>query len=141
MTSGIWMGQSSYAGVGLGVTSKMKITISSNLGKILGRLGIFLFLSRAALAEPAMWVIHDSDSTIYLVGTVHLLRHETEWNSAKIKKALADSNELWLEMVDGDDPAKIQALLVHYGVDRNKRLSDKLNFAEKARLSKVAADY
>src|SRR4051812_37471020 len=102
-------------GIGSRVASRMDITISSNLRKIVVLLGIFALVSRAALAEPAMWVIHDSDSTIYLVGTVHLLRHETEWNSAKIKKALADSNELWLEMVDGDDPTKIQALLVHYG--------------------------
>lgn len=129
------------SGFGLGVASMMDITISINFRKIVILLGIFALFSRAALAEPAMWVIRDGDSTIYLVGTVHLLRHETEWNSAKIKKALADSTELWLEMVDGDDPTKIQSLLVRYGVDRNKRLSDKLNFAEKARLSKLAADY
>jgi len=30
-----------------------------------------LVLTISAKAEPAMWVIRDKDSTIYLIGTVH----------------------------------------------------------------------
>ena len=32
-----------------------------------------------AQAQPAMWTVKDADSTIYLFGTVHLLKPETEW--------------------------------------------------------------
>ena len=35
-------------------------------------------LGAPALAQPAMWAVKDADSTIYMLGTVHLLRPETE---------------------------------------------------------------
>ena len=35
-----------------------------------------------------MWVVKDHDSTIYLLGTVHILRPETVWNATKITDAL-----------------------------------------------------
>ena len=100
-----------------------------------------LAASLSANAEPAMWVIRDKDSTIYLIGTVHLLRHETEWTSAKLDKALAESSELWLEVPDADDQQLAAQLIQRYGIDLKKPLSQKLNFIEKEELSKVAADY
>jgi hypothetical protein len=36
----------------------------------------------ATAAGPALWVIKDADSTIYLFGTVHVLRPTTGWESA-----------------------------------------------------------
>lgn len=88
-----------------------------------------------------MWVIRDKDSTIYLIGTLHLLRHETEWDSAKIKKAVTESSELWLEVANIDDQASILPLMAQYGMDPKKTLSSKLNAAQKEKLSKVAATY
>lgn len=101
-----------------------------------------LFLAVAsARAEPAMWVIRDKDSTIYLIGTVHLLRHETEWNATKVKKAVSESSELWLEVADIDDQASVLPLITKYGMDPEKTLSSKLNFVQKEKLAKVAATY
>ncbi len=100
-----------------------------------------LATSFSANAAPAMWVIRDKDSTIYLIGTVHLLRHETEWASAKLDKALAESSELWLEVPDADDQQLAAQLIQRYGIDSKKPLSQKLNFLEKEKLSKLAADY
>src|SRR5207244_8510894 len=42
-----------------------------------------LLLSPVTFAEPAMWVVRDADSTIYFIGTAHLLRHGMEWKSPK----------------------------------------------------------
>jgi uncharacterized protein YbaP (TraB family) len=100
-----------------------------------------ILLAGPARAEPAMWVIKDKDSTIYLIGTLHLLRHETEWNADKVKKAVADSTELWLEVADADNQAAIVPLIQKYGYDREKPLSSKLNAVQKAKLDKIAADY
>jgi uncharacterized protein YbaP (TraB family) len=100
-----------------------------------------IVLAVAAKAEPAMWVIRDKDSTIYLIGTLHLLRHETEWNAAKVKKALTESSELWLEVADIDDQASVAPLIAQYGIDREKTLSSKLNATQKEKLAKVAATY
>jgi len=94
-----------------------------------------------AKAEPAMWVIRDKDSTIYLIGTLHLLRHETEWDSAKVKKTVTESSELWLEVANIDDQASILPLMAQYGMDPKKTLSSKLSAAQNEKLSKVAATY
>src|SRR3954451_18442843 len=102
---------------------------------------VSLVLINRASAEPAMWVIHDNDSTIYLVGTVHLLRRGTEWRSPKLTKALADSQELWLEIADADNEELAKTLMARYGIDKSKLLSEKLNTAEKAQLAKVATEY
>ena len=100
-----------------------------------------LAASLSANAEPAMWVIRDKDSTIYLIGTVHLLRHETEWASPKLDRALAESSELWLEVPNADDQQLAAQLIQRYGIDSKKPLSQKLNFIEKEKLAKLAADY
>jgi len=98
-------------------------------------------ISSTVRAEPAMWVIHDKDSTIYLIGTVHLLRHESEWDSKKVKSALAESTELWLEVPNPDNAEAAAQLIQQYGIDREKPLSQKLNLIEREKVSKLAADY
>src|SRR3954469_22862665 len=46
---------------------------------------IFILLAAVeANAEPAMWVVRDADSTIYLIGTMHLLKHDAEWKADKV---------------------------------------------------------
>ena len=43
---------------------------------------VALGFAGTALAEPALWAIKDKDSTIYLFGTVHVLKPDTQWRSA-----------------------------------------------------------
>jgi uncharacterized protein len=105
---------------------------------LLGALAAPIVLAVAAKAEPAMWVIRDKDSTIYLIGTLHALRHETDWNASKVKKAVAESTELWLEVANLDDADTFAA---QYGIDLEKTLSSKLNPTQKERMAKVAATY
>jgi uncharacterized protein YbaP (TraB family) len=88
-----------------------------------------------------MWVIRDKDSTIYLIGTLHLLRPEMEWNATKVKKTVTESSELWLEVENVDDQAAALPLIAQYGMDPTKTLSSKLNAAQKEKLAKVAATY
>jgi len=108
---------------------------------LLGAVAAPILLAVAARAEPAMWVIRDKDSTIYLIGTVHLLRHEAEWNAAKVKKAVTESSELWLEVANIDDQASALPLITQYGMDPERTLSSKLNAGLKEKLAKVAATY
>src|SRR3954454_22835127 len=99
------------------------------------------FICLTARAEPAIWVIRDNDSTIYLIGTLHLLRRDAEWNSEKVKKCVRESTELWLEITDFDDKTTIAALLAKFGLDPQHPLSTKLNDDQRTRLQKVAATY
>jgi uncharacterized protein YbaP (TraB family) len=104
-------------------------------------LTLLFWAATSARAEPAMWVIRDEDSTIYLIGTLHLLRHDAEWNSDKVKKTVRESTELWLEIADADDQAAAMQLAMKYGMDPKKPLSSKLNPAQKEKLAKVADRY
>src|SRR4051812_34676886 len=50
-------------------------------------------------ADPALWVVRDGDTTIYLFGTVHLLRPGMGWFDDRVKTAFDASGELVLELV------------------------------------------
>ncbi|HEV3409600.1 MAG TPA: TraB/GumN family protein [Chthoniobacterales bacterium] len=92
-------------------------------------------------AEPAMWLIQDADSKIYLIGTVRVLRPELVWDSTKVLSAVGESTELWLEVVGDDDPARVAAVMQKHGTDPKKPLSKKLNTRQKAKLVSVTLQH
>jgi len=93
----------------------------------------------ATRAEPAMWVVKDADSEIFLLGTVHLLRPELAWKSPRISKALAACGDLTLELADPDNAAAIAPWIRAHGFDPANPLSSRLTEAERARLAQAAA--
>ena len=50
-------------------------------------------------AAPAMFVVGDSDTTVYLFGTFHALDGKTDWFNSRVRRAFDQSNELVLETV------------------------------------------
>ncbi len=90
------------------------------------------------LAEPALWAIKDKDSTIYLFGTVHVLKPSTPWRSPKIAKAFQDADDVVMEIEQPEDPATTRALMMKYGVDRAAPLSTKLKPESYAKLQAAA---
>lgn len=57
--------------------------------------------------EPAMFVVHDADTTIYLFGTFHALDSKTQWYSNDIRGAFESSNELVLETLIPEGPGPV----------------------------------
>lgn len=49
-------------------------------------------------ARPAMWLIEDADTRIYLLGTMHALPAGTDWNRGKVAAAVDAADELMLEL-------------------------------------------
>jgi uncharacterized protein YbaP (TraB family) len=98
-------------------------------------------MAAPALAQPAMWAVKDADSTIYFLGTVHLLKPETEWRTEKLDAAIAEATELWLEL-PSTDPAKMagemMGLVARYGMAPNQRLSKDLTPEELKTLDEAA---
>ncbi|WP_018062326.1 TraB/GumN family protein [Caulobacter sp. UNC279MFTsu5.1] len=90
------------------------------------------------LAEPALWAIKDKDSTIYLFGTVHVLKPTTQWRSPKIAKAFQDADDVVMEIEQPEDPATTRALMLKYGVDPAAPLSGKLKPESYAKLQAAA---
>src|SRR3954471_19957559 len=62
--------------------------------------------SRATNADPAIFVVHDSDTTVYLFGTFHALDAKTEWFNDQVKDAFEQSGELVLETLIPEGPPR-----------------------------------
>ncbi len=92
----------------------------------------------AVQGNPALWVIRDADSTIYLFGTFHALRPTTQWRTPAVDQALAASRELWLEIEDPSNAAALQPLIMQLGMSPQTPLSSRLNDQEKALLAAAA---
>lgn len=53
-------------------------------------------------ADPALWVVNDHDTVIYLFGTFHALDGKSAWFNDEVKTAFAASDELVLETIVPD---------------------------------------
>lgn len=53
--------------------------------------------------RPALWLVRDADTTIYLFGTVHLLQPGLNWLNGPVAQALAQSDTLVTEVVKTED--------------------------------------
>ena len=56
-------------------------------------------------ADPAMFVVRDADTTVYIFGTFHALDGQADWFNDKVRDAFAKSGELVLETVVPDPQA------------------------------------
>lgn len=91
-------------------------------------------------ADPAMWVVKDADTTIYLFGTFHALDGKADWLNDEVKVAFDRSDELVLEIIAPTDPAAIQGTMQKYALDTSgKPLSEKLSPEGRAALAKSLA--
>jgi len=52
----------------------------------------------SALADPALWVVKGTDSTVYLFGSIHAVNPNQTWRTPAIDRAFRESAELWLEI-------------------------------------------
>lgn len=88
-------------------------------------------------ADPALWVVKDEDTTIYLFGTVHLLKPGLSWFDDGVKTAFDSSDELVLEMVK-PDTAAMQQLIAAKAVSRTgPKLPDRLGEADQVRYMNI----
>lgn len=91
----------------------------------------------AAGAVPALWLVRDADSEIYLFGTLHALPPGLDWRTPAYDAAYRKADAVWLEAeVDRASPAEISDLVTRYGVDFDRRLSQRLSSRDLARLSR-----
>ena len=82
-------------------------------------------------ADPALWVVKDEDTTIYLFGTVHVLKPGLSWFDEAVKDAFDKSDELMLELVLPEDQAEVAKTMMPLAIDANGRaLSSRLDAEE-----------
>ena len=98
----------------------------------------------AALAQtqpvgPALWVVRDEDSTIYLFGTIHFLRANMNWRTDEVQRAWEASDRLVLEVADPEDQAAVGPLIQQFGLSPDRPLSSVLGPDDLQRFTDAAA--
>jgi hypothetical protein len=90
------------------------------------------------VANPAIWKVKGAHGTLYLFGSVHVMKPNVDWQTAKVKSAFASSDELYLEVANMDDTAALQPMLLQLGLDGDHPLSTKISKDDLALLDKAA---
>lgn len=92
-------------------------------------------------ADPALWVLRDADTTIYLFGTVHVLKPGLSWFDDGVKTAFDASDTLVLELVMPPD-AEMQKIVADLGMHPpGKPLPDELPPVEAAKMRAALPEY
>jgi uncharacterized protein YbaP (TraB family) len=68
--------------------------------------------------KPALWVVKDADTTIYMFGTVHMLKPGLDWFNPRVRAAFDASDELVMEVVAPGD-AEMQAIVMRTAFNRD----------------------
>lgn len=104
-------------------------------------LSSLLFLVEPSMADaPAMWVVRDADSTMYLYGTFHMLKPGQTWGSAAAVAALDEATEVWTEVeMGGENGAKMMAQMGGACLDLDGGLVKSLKGKERRRLEELGA--
>ena len=87
---------------------------------------------------PALWVVKDADSTLYLFGSIHVLRPTTGWASPRVNAAFDSASDIWFEISNPDDQAAIIPLIQQHGLSPQTPLSSRLTPEEIAELDEAA---
>jgi uncharacterized protein YbaP (TraB family) len=91
--------------------------------------------------DPALYVIRDADSTMYLYGTVHMRPAGSDWADAEVRAALAESQEIWTEiLMTPETEAQTQQLALRLGMaEPGRPLSSWLTAEQNTRLNALTA--
>jgi uncharacterized protein YbaP (TraB family) len=85
--------------------------------------------------KPAMWVIRDADSTIYLLGSIHVMKPETHWLSPAIQSRFDSASDVWFEIPDLDNKAAALPVAQKYMFDPQGDVASGLTPDELARVN------
>jgi hypothetical protein len=64
------------------------------------------------MANPAIWRVKGKHGTVYLFGSVHVMKPNVQWETPKVKSAFDASDLLYLEVANLDDTAALQPMLL-----------------------------
>jgi uncharacterized protein YbaP (TraB family) len=91
-------------------------------------------------ADPALWVVRDKDTTVYLFGTIHVLKPGMTWFDEAVKTAFDRSQQVVLEVVL-PDTATMQGLVMARGVATDgPPLTEQIPADKRAAFAKAVTD-
>ena len=85
-------------------------------------------VAQTSMVRPALWSVRDDDTTIYLFGTVHVLKPGVQWFDGGVKRAFDGSDELVLEILEPTDAQAMATTMAQAAMARDGiKLSDRLS--------------
>lgn len=104
---------------------------------------LLLLCPHAAYAAPALWQISDEDSSVWLFGSVHLLRANTEWRGPVLDKIISKAERVYFETdVSVAAQMAVMPLSFELGFNRDGRLLNQIIGEDMtSRLREAAAEY
>lgn len=97
-------------------------------------------LAASARAEPgpALWVVQDLDTTVYLFGTFHALDQNSAWFNRSVRAAFDASDQLVLETLVPEDPAELHAVIGRHSAAKEPKVGQPV-YADRGGSSFVAS--
>ncbi|AEQ51799.1 TraB/GumN family protein [Pelagibacterium halotolerans] len=95
----------------------------------------------AQTPEPPIWVIEDDNSTIYMIGTVHMMRDGVDWESPQLAEILGRADSVWLELDSFDPPENLFGLIMASGMSPDRPLSSLLDDEEMSGLQTILDEH
>jgi len=101
-----------------------------------------LALAPAAMADtidPALYVVRDADSTMYLYGTIHVRPTGSDWGDEQVRAAIRESQEVWTEIeISPQTEAATQQSMLQLGMSPDRPLSSWLTEEQNTQLAAAA---
>lgn len=98
---------------------------------------ILIGLTGTALAQPPIWVVEHEDAKVYMVGTIHLLRADSEWRTDAFDAAFEEAEEVWLEIANLDQDPELARIVMQLGMAPDQPLDTLLTEDELTRLGEI----
>ncbi|WP_404403315.1 TraB/GumN family protein [Pelagibacterium halotolerans] len=92
-------------------------------------------------AAPPIWMVEDADSTVYMMGTIHLMREDGAWRTKAFEEAFAQADEVWLEILGAGNAAELGPLVLRHGMSPDEPLSEILPDEDLALLEAALEPY
>lgn len=89
--------------------------------------------------RPAIWLLSDADTRIYVFGTVHVLHPDLRWRSPALNRIVREAQELVLELTDAqlDQSAGLPAMMQ---MSKSVPLLQRVTPARREGLSRMMAE-
>jgi hypothetical protein len=104
--------------------------------------GVLPHPAHAETAHPALWVVRDADSTVYLFGSIHVMKDGVDWFSPGLHQRFDSAGEVWLEVPDLDNQVGAMQAMQKYGFNRpGELMTNGLTEADIKQIDAVGGPY
>lgn len=81
----------------------------------------------AHVPRPAIWLLEDADTRIYLFGTTHIFERGFRWRSERLDRVISEADELVMETVEEEGTAAEEQMIDGMFLDKPVPILDRIS--------------